>query len=778
MSETRGSAAPVRPPLELDAGGLRAYVLGSLHLRAAAHDDLPLRVGRALGWYRALAVRGGGRGVLFTWVYDLGHLLVEGDTFCFRSLVDLSGWSQAEREVRLEYENRLLNGLLRDPTNRQAIEFVRQDPGRDDLVARVLELLLQPLYDAGGHADAPIVDPVLLRELTPQGAIDAAALSARYDELTGVDGALLAAMRSSLERFFAERRRHHALGPDDLTEIEHWSAYKRRAQRLAGRRIGAWAGAFPKVDPRGVAVAEEQETETELPDSGYYPSGGFSELANRGVPENLVPTELVFMSEDPFGDDPNPPVDMFALRYLENETLFFQRDSGQLRRTRRCVHVALAPDDGLRFQLRWHSDPLVVMVMGLLVRLSGDLAQVFPKDALQVVIHLVCPNAAARERAAEDRELLRVLLRHEIDRGVADVRLEGPGFDLRAQGERGRRVYGVAVQSGDRTPAGLPDTPEPVRGEGVRQPRVFVWKLGGADPGEEDARGFDVVFMPVEGQPDAHLVAARDALLREIAGMGRRRAAAGAAAKARPKARSRGAAPTGLRSGPGEGEVTNLGDGSVLVWVPSATVVTGSDEADPETNEWLPRREVRVERGFYMAKHPVTWELYWRFCRETGRTPPEPRLDVTGRHPVHGVSLDDARAYCAWAGLRLPTEEEWELAARGTDGRVYPWGDEEPDADGVRRMNYRRDDASSLGGTTAVGSYSTFASPAGCYDMAGNVWEWVEPSPAAGEEAAAGVARGGSWNAIARHCRVYSRSCLSGASQYVGFRVCRSADGA
>jgi gamma-glutamyl hercynylcysteine S-oxide synthase len=85
-------------------------------------------------------------------------------------------------------------------------------------------------------------------------------------------------------------------------------------------------------------------------------------------------------------------------------------------------------------------------------------------------------------------------------------------------------------------------------------------------------------------------------------------------------------------------------------------------------------------------------------------------------HPVTWVSLADARAYCAWADLRLPTDVEWQLAAQGLDGRSWPWGNE-----------FDRDLCNGAGaGTTPVATHSRGVSPFGCFDMAGNVWEWTE----------------------------------------------------
>jgi len=88
-------------------------------------------------------------------------------------------------------------------------------------------------------------------------------------------------------------------------------------------------------------------------------------------------------------------------------------------------------------------------------------------------------------------------------------------------------------------------------------------------------------------------------------------------------------------------------------------------------------------------------------------------------HPVVNVSWHHTQAFCTWAGVRLPTEAEWEKAARGTDGRLYPWGDEPPNR---QLCNFS---GSQLKDTTPVGSYPSGASYYGVLDMTGNVWEWT-----------------------------------------------------
>ncbi|RMG11445.1 MAG: hypothetical protein D6731_15605 [Planctomycetota bacterium] len=502
------------PPRGLDAAGLAAYLFGSLRFRGCGSEGLPLRARRALRWYRALLLGGRAKGLPFSWVFDLGHLLLDGERFVFRSLQGLSRWPAAERRLRLEYENLLLNGLLHDASFRRASEAVRRDPRRDDLVAHCVGVLLDPLARAGGHADAPAIDPVLLRELGVPADLDPEAAAAAYDELRG-EGATLRAFADALERMLAERRPEPAFSPAHLAEVEHWSAYRSAAQRLAGRRIAAAAAALPPLDLSDVVRRETRVVETELPDSGTYPQGGFAELAHRGPLENLVPTELVYMGEDPFGDDPHPSVDLFALRCLESEALFFARDSGQLRRTRRSVHVALRPDPGLRVKLPWHPDPLVVLVYGLCLRLCEDLVRVFPGDALRYELHLLARGPSAAARTDADAELLSVLLRHDIGRGAVRVAREDPDFDLRALGARDRRVYGISVQVGDEEPAGLPAGETPPAADGIAPPHVVRWRIGGSPRGAEP----DCVPTPLAGNPAEAFAAARRALLGAVVGL-------------------------------------------------------------------------------------------------------------------------------------------------------------------------------------------------------------------------------------------------------------------
>ena len=132
-----------------------------------------------------------------------------------------------------------------------------------------------------------------------------------------------------------------------------------------------------------------------------------------------------------------------------------------------------------------------------------------------------------------------------------------------------------------------------------------------------------------------------------------------------------------------------------------------------------------LQATLYRPVEPRNFLKHW----PGGRCP-----DVIRDHPVVYVGLDDARAYAKWAGKRLPTEEEWQLAGQSTDGRRWPWGGEYDAA----RCN------SSGRGTSPVRAFPTGRSPFGCYDMTGNVWQWTESERDDGHTRFA-IIRGGSW---------------------------------
>jgi len=264
--------------------------------------------------------------------------------------------------------------------------------------------------------------------------------------------------------------------------------------------------------------------------------------------------------------------------------------------------------------------------------------------------------------------------------------------------------------------------------------------------------------------------------------------------------------PAGLAFAPDRPEeYVNARDGSRLVWVPPGTFTMGSTRGNPDEQ---PVREVTLTRGYFVGLHEVTWGQFRAFCAATGRPVPEaparsPLALPTGdAFPVTYVSWDDAAAYCAWAGLRLPTEAEWARAARGDDGQRYPWGDEEPTPAHGNVLNPTgRDDpfleaspeepipgaADPYAYTAPVGAYPLDRSPFGCLDMAGNVLEWVADrytersreedtvDPRGPRTGRRRVRRGACWNSPEKHMRSANRAAQEQGTGDVetGFRVAR-----
>lgn len=186
---------------------------------------------------------------------------------------------------------------------------------------------------------------------------------------------------------------------------------------------------------------------------------------------------------------------------------------------------------------------------------------------------------------------------------------------------------------------------------------------------------------------------------------------------------------------------------------------------------WLDEQPVHTVYldAFKMSKYEITFEQYDLFCEETGRRKPDDRGWSRSNRPVINVNWDDATAFCNWLSsktgknIRIPTEAQWEKAARGTDQRKYPWGNNEPNC---AATNYN----DCNGRTMPVGSYPFDVSFYGVYDMAGNVKEWcsdwydaayysVSPlnNPTGPDTGTQRVHRGGSWKTPAEGIRAIDR---------------------
>jgi formylglycine-generating enzyme required for sulfatase activity len=232
----------------------------------------------------------------------------------------------------------------------------------------------------------------------------------------------------------------------------------------------------------------------------------------------------------------------------------------------------------------------------------------------------------------------------------------------------------------------------------------------------------------------------------------------------------------------GANEYWRVQDGALLVRIPAGEFRMGSLDSDGEPDE-RPQHSVYVSE-FLIDKTEVSWRQFRNFAEARRRQlPPSPLWGMPDDYPAAFILWAEAKEYCEWVGGRLPTEAEWEKAARGTDGRKYPWGD----AWDATRCNSI---SGGLHRPESVGSYPGCVSPYGVLDMPGSIWEWcADPyaaayyadSPARDPQGPSSgglrVMRGGAWMSQPAWLRVAYRFEVSPTSRNAdhGFRCAMDA---
>lgn len=250
-------------------------------------------------------------------------------------------------------------------------------------------------------------------------------------------------------------------------------------------------------------------------------------------------------------------------------------------------------------------------------------------------------------------------------------------------------------------------------------------------------------------------------------------------------------------------QVKNPKDGSVELLVPAGEFLLGEGERQKQVTLdafYIDRTEVtNAQYAKFLAAVQQDGDAQWRHPAQPASKKDHVPLHwenknlgkARGDHPVVGVDWFDAYAYARWAGKRLPSQFEWERAARGADGRVYPWGNDPPSEGLTFRANFFPTflAADQYQYTAPVGSFPEGASPAGCLNMAGNVAEWCADwygplpaerrldQPTGPESGSYRVIKGGAWNTAAPSLRTFSRwrAAPAKATASVGFRCARDA---
>jgi len=236
----------------------------------------------------------------------------------------------------------------------------------------------------------------------------------------------------------------------------------------------------------------------------------------------------------------------------------------------------------------------------------------------------------------------------------------------------------------------------------------------------------------------------------------------------------------------------DYGAGIVMVYIPEGEFTMGSNDGDDDEK---PPHQVNLD-GYWMGKYEVTFEQYDKYCEKAGKTKPGDEGWGRGKRPVINVSWTDANEYCKWLSVKmklnfkLPTEAQWEKAAKGVKDHKYPWGGHGPFYKGKWYANYAAHDSRDKKGddgfeyTSPVGSYPWSESPYGLMDMAGNVWEWCndwygrvnalpQKNPKGPKNGALRVMRGGGWDSIGWSFRCANRKYHSPFDRLslLGFRL-------
>ncbi|MBI3356183.1 MAG: formylglycine-generating enzyme family protein [Nitrospirae bacterium] len=228
---------------------------------------------------------------------------------------------------------------------------------------------------------------------------------------------------------------------------------------------------------------------------------------------------------------------------------------------------------------------------------------------------------------------------------------------------------------------------------------------------------------------------------------------------------------------------------SPMMMIPEGMFAMGADGTQALEDE-RPLHRVWLD-AVSMDLHEVTTAQYAAFLAAEHHEAPwrweMVNLSLHGDRPVIGVDWHDADAYCRWKGKRLPTEAEWEKAARGTDGQLYPWGNQVPTKELANFALGARFSYSQV--LMPVRSYEQGKSSYGLYQMAGNVWEWVQDwyaanyyetspdrNPPGPEQGQFKVLRGGSWADLPKYLLTYGRFKLPPETRnsYTGFRCAKS----
>lgn len=424
----------------VSAEHLPAYLGGSLCL-VGTDTSRPGTLQSALDCYRHLLGRGHYH-LPFFLVADLLNLVTSGYQTRFLSeRAPTTEESDDVRVLRSRYERECLGRLLQSPDVITASEIIETtpDPGQR---RRVLELLcnsLAPCYPREWQ-----VNPAQLRDLSAP-SLTRATPEELLATLSGAEEAhpFLPQLGQFLNTMNEEVRWGSLLHEEDFFELTHFAALSSDYLRLGSRQL---IELNRKLESTGLLQGElkpnEDDVDTAFLDETHYPTGGITGLSNRGSFENLVMSELSYM------DEGTRDVSLFDLRFVENELLFYLRDSGNLRRKRRTIHFVFDLGELITTKAIGYDYQYSVLLHGLALRFIDDLFALFELDSLRFKFHHLVDQASA-EFLDGERGLLKTVLADYLRHGWVDfstcMELELPNLP-----DPKRKTYAIVFASPER----------------------------------------------------------------------------------------------------------------------------------------------------------------------------------------------------------------------------------------------------------------------------------------------------------------------------------------
>lgn len=387
---------------------IQDYLLGSLRWAGVQWDH------EALSNHLPLYLEMLGRGHFHVPLYlcqDLWLMLRHGFETRFASdgEEDSSVWTPEQIVFRQRYERELLGRILQLPAVQEAIEIVRLAPDPEPLLERLLELIVGKIA------------PMMPREYTLNPAMmrGFAVKSERYDVYLNesqfaseiaVDDPFSAVLTATLEKVSQSMRWSELLQEEDLFELAHWEQLSTEHLRIGCRQLIEVERRLGEIDITRVSVNEpETEVETAFIDETHVPTGGVAGLTNRGSIESMVVSELAYMED-------GPGINLFDLRYLEGEILYYMRDAGTLRRKRRTIHFVVDMDKLFSVKSPGFDYQFSILAQGLALRILRDVFQIFEADSVEAHFHYVAPEEQ-HDVLLKEVNLLEVLLEDAVKHG-------------------------------------------------------------------------------------------------------------------------------------------------------------------------------------------------------------------------------------------------------------------------------------------------------------------------------------------------------------------------